>query len=223
MYRPKETAVALDFATVYVDANANDPETSSLLKCEVRETSTMDAIGKYVTPGSTVLDVGANYGVYAIRAAQLVGPAGMVYAFEPNPILAHLLSKSKRANDLSCLRVVNSVVGERRGPVGFRLMEGVHGSGQVHELGENQMQMIALDDILVTEVSLLKIDVEGYEGQVLMGGDVTIRRNRPVIVVELHDIALKPMIWFERYFDEREYELNQVHDQDHIAIPRERI
>jgi predicted methyltransferase len=52
-------------------------------------------------PGQRVIDIGANYGVYTLSMAKLVGPTGCVWAFEPASSTARLLAKSIAANDFS--------------------------------------------------------------------------------------------------------------------------
>lgn len=65
------------------------------------ETAYTTLFTRLLRPGHTVLDIGANHGVYALMAAQLVGPAGCVHAFEPNPRLAYLFWTCRCASTVS--------------------------------------------------------------------------------------------------------------------------
>lgn len=73
----------------------------------------LDALEK----GDSVIDVGANIGSFALRAAVAVGSAGQVFAFEPNPQCFERLGKNARLNDLEHLVTVPQAVGDRSGSI----------------------------------------------------------------------------------------------------------
>src|SRR4051794_39643433 len=69
-----------------------------------------------IRPGAEIWNVGANVGVYALQAANWVGPSGRVLAFEPNPAAARLLMRNVRLNGLQGrVEIVPSAVGETCG------------------------------------------------------------------------------------------------------------
>jgi tRNA A58 N-methylase Trm61 len=57
-----------------------------------------DFLSRYVTPGMTVLDIGANIGLYSILSADRVGKEGAVFAFEPDPVLFEAALTNIRQN-----------------------------------------------------------------------------------------------------------------------------
>ena len=82
---------------IFVDTRSMDVGIHLLTLGEWEQTD-MALFGKLLAPGDTVLDIGANHGVYALQAALAVGPRGQVHALEPNPRLASLTDMSLNIN-----------------------------------------------------------------------------------------------------------------------------
>ena len=74
-------------------------------------------------------------------------------------------------------------LGHRSGSVGLRILTGSTGSTQIDEDGQG-IEMRTLDSFDFTVVDFLKIDVENYEYFVVEGGEKTIRRCKPIIIIE---------------------------------------
>jgi FkbM family methyltransferase len=150
--------------------------------------SEVDLFRALVKPGDHVADIGANIGSHTIALSAIVGAEGMVHAFEPFPATYKVLLD----NITSCLAlgdvlldVRNCALGEReeiircgkpdpRNPGGYELKEG----------DEADIQVRRLDDLDIERLDFAKIDVEGFEMQVLNGGEETIARCRPILYVE---------------------------------------
>jgi FkbM family methyltransferase len=129
--------------------------------------------------GKVFVDVGANVGGYSIRAASW----GMkVYAFEPNPHNLSLLRRNIEINKLS-VEVEPFAVGSKEGPAKLSPVGGV--SRIVQDNGID-VEMRTLDSFDLPGADLLKIDVEGYELQVIKGAGKTLERYHPTIVIEMH-------------------------------------
>ena len=145
-------------------------------------------------PGDTVLDVGANIGVTALRMARSVGPEGRVYAFEPDPANHARFEALCRVNAVRNVEPLPLAASNRSGEVLLEVRDR-------HNLGMNQVgatgrpvAAITLDEFVeqrkVSEVGVLKIDVEGFECSVLEGARHLIERYRPRLFVEFDDAAL---------------------------------
>ncbi|MBK9180783.1 MAG: FkbM family methyltransferase [Acidimicrobiales bacterium] len=148
-------------------------------------------LDRLVGPGQVVVDVGANTGVYALKAGRLVGPSGTVVAIEPNPDMIGWLQGNVRANGLGNVRVRMLAAGERTGaatlwenrdaPNSFSLVRRAAGAGF-------SVLVVPLDELLAWEglehVDLVKIDVEGAEDAVLAGAAGLIERCRPLVIAE---------------------------------------
>jgi FkbM family methyltransferase len=151
-----------------------------------------------VRPGETWLDVGAHYGYTAIALAQLVGPEGRVYAFEPMTSTAGCIARSRSLNRLSQLTVVPVALGYCDSIAALELPEvrGMLDSTKVGS-GRGEPFFVANFDWLwprisqtasgvIPRVDGVKIDVQGMEIEALKGMFATLQQHRPKLVVELH-------------------------------------
>jgi len=147
--------------------------------------------------GDTFLDVGANIGMWTLPAAKLVGPAGHVLAFEPAPRMAGALRKSAWANRFRQIRVFEVALSNRAGEADFSVeMENSGGSRLGHmpddprrTFSGHRVKVTTLDDVVGAEglkaVALIKIDVEGFEAEVLQGATRTLTELRPALYFEI--------------------------------------
>jgi FkbM family methyltransferase len=136
--------------------------------------------------GDVVVDVGAHIGWFATIAARQVGADGLVVAFEPYPANAAVLKDNLALNGARNVRVLESALGSRPGTL--RLQSGGD-SGAVTALewvseGQVEVPVTRLDDAVadVEAITLLKIDAEGWEANILHGGAETLRRTRNVLI-----------------------------------------
>jgi FkbM family methyltransferase len=146
---------------------------------------------RYVKPGMSVVDIGANIGYLTMLLASLVEPSGLVVAVEPNPENIKLLEASRRVNGFDQVLVIQAAAGRQTGLLALNVS---HSNGMTGELPGNLDAIFAsrpvpcftLDDLLPRErhFNLVKIDTEGAELNALIGLSQTIDRDRPVIVSE---------------------------------------
>lgn len=148
---------------------------------------------RVVRAGDTVIDVGANLGLVTLALAQLVGRNGKVLAFEPNPRMQALIEasllKAKHTN------VVLHKVGLGSGEAEMDLYvpSGNVGQGSFlyHQHASNKeiykCRILRLSDVVKREcignIRLIKIDVEGYESEVLTGAHYVLEVIRPDIII----------------------------------------
>lgn len=142
-----------------------------------------------VKPGGIVLDIGANIGCHSVRLAQLVGPKGMVLAFEPQHLVFQLLCANGGLNNLVNLRAYCMALGRENGSIRVPVMDpnidnnfGGLGLGEF-DFGE-VVDLRPLDSFKLPRCQLMKIDVEGMEAEVIGGALETIERCKPVLYVE---------------------------------------
>lgn len=151
-----------------------------------------DLLHHWVTPGSTVIDVGANIGHYTLRLAQLVGEHGRVVAFEPMPRTFKLLANNIRVADcLASISAFERAASDRIGVVSmFQPTFSDTGlddpyRAEIRDDGQTIVRTLRVDDVVAAwNVSLVKIDVEGHEYQALLGMCGLIARCHPVLIVE---------------------------------------
>ncbi len=143
---------------------------------------------RHVQRGGTFLDVGAHVGFYTLLASRLVGPAGRVWAFEPDPTNARFLRDHVRINDAGHVHVEQAAVARTPGSARFGGGSG-SGTGRLTEGGGRSVRTVALDSFCAEHgivPTAVKMDVEGAEAEVIEGGAETLRRTRPVIFLSTH-------------------------------------
>jgi FkbM family methyltransferase len=156
-----------------------------------------------IRPGETVVDVGANFGLFAYYLSRAVGKHGRVYAFEPIQYSRRILKNVKSLCGLRNVEIMAMACGERRGEI--EMVAPLQGSGAIsaglaHFAGRNGpsaednvdgrhylVPVGALDDIReeLGSVSLIKCDVEGAELFVLRGARQILKTSRPTVLCEL--------------------------------------
>jgi len=156
----------------------------------------------HVEPGATLLNVGANLGIYALCLAQWTGPSGRVFAFEPSPRARGVLERHVAMNRLTDrVRVVGEAVSSERGEATFFAagLEGYSRLGAPNPAlpGSRSIRVpvTTIDEFCAREriaPAWIVIDIEGYEVAALRGARATIgsSRGRIGLVVELH-----PGVW----------------------------
>lgn len=141
--------------------------------------------------GDTFVDCGANIGLWSLVAANRVGVGGAVYAFEPNPnTFRKLSSNSISLNKFaSIIRLVPTAVGDVSGLLNFRASSSHNVSSVSEEFthGTIQVPVATLDkELNNVVVHGIKIDVEGYEMNVLQGATALLQRCKPWLCVEFN-------------------------------------
>lgn len=148
--------------------------------------------------GRTVIDVGANKGIYSYWLSQQVGPAGQVIAFEPQQDLGPHLEDLKRTFGLKNLRIVSKGLSDRAETVTMtRDKPGATGATVLAappaaDDGEEKIkvEVVPLDDFCQREaigpIAFIKCDVEGHELPAFRGAAGVIERQRPIVLFECH-------------------------------------
>ena len=161
-------------------------------------------LNHFLRPGDVFVDVGANIGLFTLIAASRVGPAGRVVAFEPTGVTYTRLVDNVRLNRFSNVNCVNSALSDHSGRLnlarstdGFDAWNSFAEPTMGNTISYEQVEVIewdryARDHNLSGMVTMMKIDVEGWESRVLAGGkEVFARLDAPVLQVEFTDAAAK--------------------------------
>lgn len=151
----------------------------------------LDAI---VRPRMTVVDVGANVGLYALKAARLVGPKGRVIALEPGAEAFEQLRRNLRLNAFGWVEALKQAASDRDGeavlhhvplgddPQAYSLV--AHAGAEAGEQVTTQRLDTLARMLGLSRLDVLKIDVEGGEPLVLAGASDVLARLRPVVLFE---------------------------------------
>lgn len=150
---------------------------------------------------SIVIDIGANIGTVALRAASICSN-GHVYAFEPDPVHIESLKVNQHLNQFSNITIIQKALGSKPGPALLSKLEDRNaGMNRILPFEKAagfdsiNIEVSTLDQEVLQinppRVDLIKIDVEGYEFHVLMGAQKTIARYRPILIIEVIDANLQ--------------------------------
>ena len=159
-----------------------------------------------VTPGMVCVDAGANQGYHTLLLAKLVGRTGRVYALEPVAEEARRLRRNLTLNTLAGnVRVEVAALGATTGDLPLHVGPSTHRSRSSlatlprevpPEAAVRRVPVFALDDYLrgclcdgKRRLDVLKADVEGGEWDLLTGAADAIARYRPILVMEVADVA----------------------------------
>lgn len=155
-----------------------------------------DEIGfvrRLLRPGQRTIDIGANYGVYALTMAKIVGPTGTVWAFEPASSTASLLLQGVAANNFSHVVVECSAISSACGTARLALNDNSEFNSLVREelpaLTTETVAVVTLDDCLIRygwkNIDFMKIDAEGEEKNIIAGGRRFFTECSPLILYEI--------------------------------------
>jgi FkbM family methyltransferase len=137
------------------------------------------------------VDAGANKGTYTYALARL---ARHVWAFEPNPKMFRTLQRVAARNVTAAMVALADRSGEAELRVPRMRKGGFSNQGgslSAAKIAENyravRVEAVRLDDLDLPDIGFMKIDVEGFEHEVLDGARETVRRCRPVMLIEMEE------------------------------------
>ena len=166
----------------------HEPLSTKALKNELRE-------------GMTCLDIGANIGYYSTIESMAVGKIGRVIAIEPSPINFSYLKRNMELQKTSNYELHNYAIGDTNDEINFLISEKSNLSRVIEE-GDNipegselvKIPLKTLDKFVeeknLNRLDLIRMDVEGYEFQILNNAKKTIGTYKPIIQIEIHTTIL---------------------------------
>jgi FkbM family methyltransferase len=173
--------VKIDGADLFL--NPNDPVLSSAVAFGVYEPYEQCLFREVCKPGFTVIDLGANVGLYSVIAAK--AGVSQVVSIEPDPESISFLQKTAVENRLSNILPISAACGNRSGMVDLYQCEDNKADSRLYDLtgtrAKIQVEMVRLDDLLdrlkISHVDLIKMDIQGFEALALQGMHKTIQRS----------------------------------------------
>lgn len=150
-------------------------------------------VREMLSPGGTVIDIGANFGVYTLSGAAAVGAQGRVVAFEPTARTAGFLRRSVALGAFAHVTVIEKAVSDHTGSAS--LLHGntpelnrLAGQGETPSDNDEVVALTSLDasmaELAINDPDFIKIDTEGHEEQVLAGGQRTFADSSPLVMFE---------------------------------------
>ncbi len=153
-----------------------------------------------INDGDFIIDVGTNYGTSLLQFANLIGGKGRVFGFEPDPTNFEICKQNIQINPFTNLYVENFGLGNKECDVNLVIeTESNRGSSRISKnINGNEFQQIKIirfdnwiKEKKIEKINLIKIDVEGYEMEVLKGAEQSIKKFKPILFIELDDKNLK--------------------------------
>ncbi len=197
MNKPKPVSAVIRFIvlrllprTLRVDGvriaiNQRDHIMSGLLALGFYETFERTLFLRLVKPGMTVLDVGANIGIFTALAASRVGKGGAVFSFEPGPENFALLQETVRLNGFDNVVARQAAVADQPGTLRLYLSELNMVDHRIYDADESrpsvEVETVTVDEALAAQgakrVDVLKIDIQGAEAKAFAGMSRTLADN----------------------------------------------
>jgi FkbM family methyltransferase len=175
-----------------IDPSLDQGVELSLFETGTYEKGTIQFLEEYLKPGHRFLDIGANIGLMSVIASKLVGEKGVVYAVEANPGTVPILQTNIDLNNCKNIELLPIALSDVQGTaLLFENWEVNRGGASLISQGDNQqgveVKMERLDDLFDenTTIDLVKIDVEGFEPQVIRGGMNWFSQQLPVFIIEV--------------------------------------
>ncbi len=216
-WTPNQTEV---FGDLRMELDPAEWTQMQLLKRNWLEPRTLELYAKLLQPGDVFVDVGAHIGFHSLVARQLVGPTGLVVAIEPQPYNAQKILANWRANNFTNLKLIIAAASSSDGwvelsdqPNTDRSLLTLQGNSGKDEAQRFEVPAVRLDSILqrhkISHVKLLKLDVEGYENEVIKGLADGLSNVRNIIFEMLPSAT----VGITQLLRERGLELRTVEDR----------
>ena len=163
------------------------------------ELAELTFVSRYLRPGDMAMDIGANVGIFSVVMGATVGAQGRVFAFEPVSSNVLRLEKNLRKNGFGNVQIFPLALGASDGQMSLRMatdpaypslreVQGGFGSGD-----DVLVQVRSLDGVWeelgCPDISLVKIDVEGSEADVLNGASHFLKACRPTLLIEANTVV----------------------------------
>ena len=181
---------------MYVDPT--DPHLLSMVEGKDPEQNVKEIFYENICPGDIVIDVGANIGDYTLLACTKVGTSGKILSFEPLSETFLTLERNLQLNEFTNCGYFQKAIGEKPSLANLykNNLSGTMGHLDSSLNGKNlikkeKIEVTTIDDVLTSQhidvVNMIKIDVEGFEHEVLLGCLQSFKENKiKKIMCEVH-------------------------------------
>ena len=209
---------------------------------------------KFLRPGMVFFDIGAYHGVFSLLAAKKLSSRGQVVAFEPSHRERRRFELHMRLNSIRGVRLEPYAMSAATGHLkfytvtsGFTTMNSLRKPETDYPIRETDVDTVSLDEYVlqyqITQIDLIKIDVEGGELEAFRGANRVLGTVRPIIICEVLDWVTRPWSYPAREIVQalraRDYEWFDFRDdgtilphlqrdeypeiRNYLAVPREKL
>jgi len=191
-------------------------------KLKYSEVNDLKQFLRLIKPDSVILDIGSNTGIYSILSGKSE-PNSKIFAIEPNPVNFKRLEENIKLNELSNIQVSRYAIGANTQKIELNVPKNNIISDTTSVLedfskstyqGKIEWKKIDVKQVSIDEfcslhnlekIDLIKVDVEGYEIEVLKGASTQMKKNRPKILLETFPDEDKRN-WLMNFLEKHEYQ-----------------
>jgi FkbM family methyltransferase len=179
-----------------------DSELCRLIYCDNFEWSERQFFNNYLKSGDVFVDIGANIGLFTLIASHHVGNKGKVYSFEPCLKTFQRLIQNTQLNNMKNVQCMRVALSDHRGRMQMNVsLDGYDAWNSIGKPTAGRLFTTETVDVIMWDhfvhennlagrVTMMKIDVEGWESRILSGGIETLKRqDAPVLQIEFTDQA----------------------------------
>lgn len=178
-----------------------------------------------------IIDIGANVGLYSLYAKHL--PNSHFYSYEPFKFTYDLLNDNIKLNNITNVQTYNFGISDKKGKNILNVclsQDGLNTMGanplRFNDINPIEVEIDTLDNIFYNNninVDFIKIDTEGYEYNILKGGEKTIKKYKPIIQLEFNETNMrqcniKPEQLLN-YINELGYKQHNLISEELIIVP----
>ena len=182
------------YQNIKIKLNINDWIQQNLFFLGVYEEAELKVLANHLKANSVFIDIGANFGLYSLTASQYISEEGSIICFEPFPENYKSLCTNLSLNNLSRVSAENTAIGSETGTLKLYYNSKENNLGMVSSKNTQDsdfvtVNKICIDDYLksksLDKITFIKIDVEGFEHEVLQGMKKTLQQYSPIILIEV--------------------------------------
>ncbi|MGY5142912.1 MAG: FkbM family methyltransferase [Candidatus Nitrosopumilus sp. bin_32a] len=171
-----------------------------LLMFKTHEPLSTKLFEEFLKPGMVCMDVGSNIGYYVCLESKIIGKEGKIIAIEPSPLNFKYLQKNVELQEKSNIELYNFACGDKDGEINFSVSNRSNWSRVVSDdLVDAPPDAIIetvtipikkidsfIDEKLIDKLDFVRMDVEGYEKNILQGMKQSLQKFKPLIQLEMH-------------------------------------
>jgi FkbM family methyltransferase len=192
-------------------ASMHRPAAQTILRGNVWEPETIGFMRDNCGDGD-IVHAGTYFGDFLPGLSAAAGEGALIWAFEPNKENFSCASVGVKLNTLHHrVKLSHAALGPADGTVALSVLDNsgrpLGGASHISDRGTESVLQIALDSLIPDDrhVSILQLDVEGYEEQALRGGEHLVRRDKPILILE----TVPRSKWFAKLLEDCGYVLGK--------------
>ena len=193
------TIKTVSFQNVKFELHIEDWIQQNIYFVGAYERAELNLLNRHLSENSVFVDIGANFGLYSLVASQKITNSGKIICFEPFPKNYAALKKNISLNGISYITSENIALGDKKDELSLYYQPTEKNLGMVSaNFMENsktiEVDVMSFDEYVnengIDKIDFIKIDVEGFENQVIMGMKKTLELFSPMILIEIFDEGL---------------------------------